>query len=143
MLQWQDTISIQLRTKALDQKLNVRILRQILLGLGQQLGVTLLLNLRRCRGRRLALHDLDLHRLAQMLGKSLTQGGDRLVGNQMAMFRGQSQDPAFTIDLPAGMQRQLAQTAADATGGNQLTPRIATPQQQILRVPAFVARSCR
>lgn len=143
MLQWQDTISIQLRTKALDQKLNVRILRQILLGLGQQLGVTLLLNLRRCRGRRLALHDLDLHRLAQMLGKSLTQGGNRLVGNQVAMFRRQSQDPTLAIDLPAGMQRQLAQTAADATGGNQLTPRIATTQQQILRVPAFVARSCR
>ena len=45
--------------------------------------------------------------------------------------------------VQAGMPRQLAQTAADATGGNQLTPRIATPQQQIRRVPAFVARSCR
>ena len=74
MLQWQDTISIQLCTKALDQKLDMGVLREILLSLHQQLRVTLPLNLGRCRRRRIIQNNLDLHWLPQVLRKTISQG---------------------------------------------------------------------
>ena len=129
MLQWQDTISIQLCTKALDQKLDMGVLCQILLSLHQQLRVTLLRNLRRCRCRRMIQNNLDLHRLTQMLRKTIGQGGNRLVRDQMPLLDGQGQGPAIPLHLPTGMQRQLTQATTDAAGGNQFTPRVSTAQQ--------------
>ena len=107
MLQWQDTISIQLCTKALDQKLDMGVLREILLSLHQQLRVTLPLNLGRCRRRRIIQNNLDLHWLPQVLRKTISQGGNRLVGNQMPLLGGQGQDPAIALHLSTSMQRQL------------------------------------
>ena len=107
MLQWQDTISIQLCTKALDQKLDMGVLREILLSLHQQLRVTLPLNLGRCRCRRIIQNNLDLHWLPQVLRKTIGQGGNRLVGDQMPLLGGQGQDPAIALHLSTSMQRQL------------------------------------
>lgn len=87
MLQWQNTISIQLRTKALDQKLDMGVLRQILLRSNQQFGVALLLYLDRCRVRGYPHLNLDLHRLLQVTGESIHQCGYGFFRDQMPMFR--------------------------------------------------------
>ena len=103
MLQWQNTISIQLRTKALDQKLDMGVLRQILLRSNQQFGVTLLLYLDRCRVRGSPHLNLDLHRLLQMTGEPIHQCGDSFVRDQMPMLRRQGQQPAVPLDLSTGL----------------------------------------
>lgn len=103
MLQWQNTISIQLRTKALDQKLDMGVLRQILLRSNQQFGIASLLNLDRRRVRGSPHLNLDLHRLLQVTGESIHQSGYGFFRDQMPMFRRQGQQPAVPLDLSTGL----------------------------------------